>query len=196
MLQMIKGCRINDPSRLSEEYEKIDNGFVANVDADNMLPLFESFIKLHNEYCFLILEIPTNAREETPGSGILHKDVYYLDGLTPEKAVSLLESCGQWLIHDGLSSFGIGIHSGNNEIVKEKYNVVRIYTKNVKKYEGFFEANGIRETDDLKTAWDYFTHFTPGDSFAHRHKGLDIYDLVKHLEQYGLYFAERRERND
>ena len=196
MLQMIKGCRINDPSVLNEGYEQIENGFVANVDANHIGPLFESFIRLHNEYCFLILEIPTNAKEETPYSGKFHKDVYYLDGLTPENGISLLENFGQWLIHDGLSSFGIGIHSVGNEIVKDKYNVVRIYTKNVKQYKGFFEEVGIPETDDLKTAWDYFTLFTPGDSFAYHYKGLDIYDLVKHLEQYGLYFAERRERND
>ena len=61
MLQMIKGCRINDPSVLNEGYEQIENGFVANVDANHIGPLFESFIRLHNEYCFLILEIPTNA---------------------------------------------------------------------------------------------------------------------------------------
>ena len=52
MLQMIKGCRINDPSVLNEGYEQIENGFVANVDANHIGPLFESFIRLHNEYCF------------------------------------------------------------------------------------------------------------------------------------------------
>jgi len=45
----------------------------------------------------------------------------------------------------------------------------------------------------LKTAWDYFTYDNPGESFLYEHKGKDIYDLIEHLKQYGLYFAERRE---
>lgn len=128
MLNMIKGCRIKDPSILFEGYQQTDSGFVANVNADKIQTLLESFVLLHNEYCFVILEVPTNAKEEPSlvscGTQPLHKDVYYLDGLTPEKAVEFLKVYGQWLIHDGLSNFGIGIHSGANEIVSGKYNVI------------------------------------------------------------------------
>ena len=197
MLDMIKGCRINDPSILFEGYEQIDTGYVANVDADNIRSIFESFIKLHNELCFVILEVPTNAKEESAlksdGTQSLHKDVYYLDGLTPERAVEFLNVFGEWLIHDGLSSFGIGMHSGANEIMLGKYNIITIYTRTPHKYCNFFEAQGIQESPELKTAWDYFAADTPGDSFLYTHKGKNIYDIVEHLKQYGLYFAERRE---
>lgn len=197
MLNMIKGCKINDPSILFEGYQQTDNGFIANVNADKILPLLESFVLLHNEFCFAILEVPTNAKEEpsltSGGTQPLHKDVYYLDGLTPEKAVEFLQVFGPWLIHDGMSSFGIGLHSGANEIVSGKYNVVSVYTNTHKKYSGFFETHSIYETVDLKTAWDYFTQDSPGDSFLYKHDGKTIYDLVEHLKQYGLYFAERRE---
>lgn len=197
MLNMVKGCRINDPSILYEGYERTESGFTANVDADKILALIESFVLLHNEYCFVILEVPTNAKDETAlasgGIRLLHKDVYYLDGLTPERAVDFLHVFGEWLVHDGMSSFGIGIHSGANEIVLGNYNVVTVYTKTPEKYNSFFEAQGIREVADLKTAWDYFTHDEPGESFLYECKGKNIYDLVEHLKQYGLYFAERRE---
>ena len=197
MLNMIKGCRINDPSILFEGYEQIDTGYVANVDADNIRSIFESFIKLHNELCFVILEVPTNVKEESAlksdGTQRLHKDVYYLDGLTPERAVEFLNVFGEWLIHDGLSSFGIGMHSGANEIMLEKYNIITIYTRTPHKYSNFFEAQGIQELTELKTAWDYFTADTPGDSFLYTYRGKNIYDIVEHLKQYGLYFAERRE---
>ena len=197
MLNMIKGCKINDPSVLFEGYERIETGFVANVNSEKLQTLLETFVLLHNEICFVILEVPTNAKEETElalaGTKPLHKDVYYLDGLAPERAVEFLQIFGEWFIHDGLSSIGIGIHSGANEIVLGKYNVVTIYTQSPQQYIGFFEAQGIREVCDLKTAWDFFTYDTPGESFLYEHKGKNIYDLVEHLKQYGLYYAERRE---
>ncbi len=197
MLNVIKGCRIKDPAVLFEGYERMETGFVANVNADKIQTLLESFVLLHNEFCFIILEVPTNAKEETAfasdATRSLHKDVYYLDGLTAERAVEFLHVFGEWFIHDGLSSFGIGIHSGANEIVLGKYNVVTVYTKTPQQYIGFFEAQGIREVKDIKTAWDFFTDDTPGESFLYEHEGKNIYDLVEHLKQYGLYFAERRE---
>ena len=202
MLNMVQGCRVKDPSVLRstllyEGYTRIASGFAANVNAEKIQPLLESFVKLHNELCFIILEVPTNAKEETAlksgGAQPFHKDVYYLDGLTPEKAVAFLDTFGEWLIHDGMSSFGIGIHSGANEILVEKYNVVTIYTGTPQTYIGFFEMQDIREVMDLKTAWDYFSSDTPGETFRYEYQGKDVYDLVEHLKQYGLYFAERRE---
>ena len=197
MLKMIKGCSVHNSTILYEGYEQIDSGFVANVDADKIQILFDHFIKLHNELCFIILEVPTNANEEiaflSDGTSPLHKDVYYIDGLTPARAAEFLNVFGEWLIHDGMSSFGIGIHSGANEIVTGKYNVVTVYTQDKQKYDGFFESLGIRQTSDLKTAWDYFTSDTPGNSCLYTYKDKTIYDLIDYLKQYGLYFAERRE---
>ncbi len=197
MLNMVKGCKINDPSILYEGYTRLESGFAANVNADKIKALLESFVLLHNEYCFVIIEIPTNAKEEallsSDGTQKLHKDVYYLDGLTPERAVEFLHVFGEWFVHDGMSNFGIGIHSGANEIVLGKYNVVTVYTKTPQKYSGFFEGQDIYEENDLKTAWDYFTHDAPGESFLYEYQGKNVYHLIEHLKQYGLYFAERRE---
>lgn len=197
MLNMVKGCRIQDTSILFEGYERIDSGFMANVNADKIRSLFESFILLHNEYCFVILEVPTNAKDETAllcgGTESFHKDVYYLDGLTPTRAIEFLRTYGEWLVHDCMSSFGIGIHSGGNEIIRGKYNVVTVYTKSPQNYDDFFEAHGIPEDPDLKTAWDYFSHDAPGDSLVYQYEGCSVYELIEHLKQYGLYFAERRE---
>ena len=40
MLNMIKGCRIHDPSMLFEGYEQTEFGFVANVNADKIKSLY------------------------------------------------------------------------------------------------------------------------------------------------------------
>ena len=197
MLNMVKGCKVIDPSILFEGYARLESGFVANVNAEKIQPLLESFVKLHNELCFIILEVPTNAKEETAlksgGTQPLHKDVYYLDGLTPERAIEFLNMFGEWFVHDGMTSFGIGIHSGVNEIVIGKYNVVTVYTGTPHRYPGLFEEHGIPQVAELRTAWDYFTSEAPGESFVYSYKRKTVYDLVELLKQYGLYFAERRE---
>jgi hypothetical protein len=197
LLNMIKGCRIHDPSMLFEGYEQTEFGFVANVNADKIKSLLESFVLLHNEPCFVIIEVPTNGNVEatltTDSIHTLHKDIYYLDGLSPERAIEFLHVFGEWLIHDGLSSFGFGLHSGGNEIVSGKYNVITVYTKTPQMYRNYFQLHNIDRVPNLKTAWDFFTQDHPGDSFLYEHKGNDIYDIVEHLKQYGLYFAERRE---
>lgn len=197
MLNMIKGCRIDDPSILFEGYEQTESGFVANVNAEKIQHLLEGFVLLHNESCFMIIEVPTNAKKENvlsaDGRRLLHKDVYYLDGLTPDRAIEFLRVFGEWFVHDGLSNFGIGLHSGANEIVLDKYNVVTVYTNTHQKYINFFESHNIHEVFSLKTAWDYFAHDKPGESFLYEYEGKNVYDIVEYLKQYGLYFAERRE---
>ena len=86
MLSLIKGCRISDPSILHEGYIRTQSGYSANVDAGKIQNILESFVRLHNEFCFIILEVPTNMKEESApeldGAQHFHKDIYYLDGLT------------------------------------------------------------------------------------------------------------------
>ena len=198
MLNMIKGCRISDPSILVEGYERGDTGFFANVDADKIQEVLEHFIALQDDRVFLILEVPTNAKEEPKTeSGALasmHMDVYYWDGLPKEYAIDLLRKNGELLIHDGMSRFGFGAHSGNNEIMLDYYNVVIIYTGTPNQYDGFFESHQIPEVKNLQTAWEYFTDNTPGECALYHRNGKTIYDFVEFLKPYGLYFAERREK--
>ena len=60
--------------------------------------------------------------------------------------------------------------------------------------DDFFEKHDISEVENLITAWEYFTHETAGECFRYEYRGKDIYDIVDYLKDYGLYFAERRER--
>ncbi len=198
MLNMVKGCKVHDPAVLHEGYQRTETGYAANVNAEKIQTLVERFIALQDKWVFLILEVPTNAKDEVeirPGVvESLHMDVYYLDGLSKESAISLLHTFGPLFIHDGMCKFGFGSHSGNNEIVQDRYNVVTIYTKTPERYDGMFESLGITEVAELKTAWDFFTHDTPGECRKVPYREKDIYEIVEHLKQYGLYFAERREK--
>lgn len=198
MLNMVKGCKVYDPSLLCEGYQRTETGYVANLNAENIRPVVEHFISLQDEWIFLILEVPTNARDETAiESGVIaamHMDVYYLDGLQKDAAIRFFQNFAELFIHDGMSRFGFGSHSGNNEIMVQKYNVATIYTKKPEMYNGMFESHGISEVKDLKTAWNYFTSDTPGECEKVEYRGKDIYEIVEHLKQHGLYFAERREK--
>ena len=96
----------------------------------------------------------------------MHKNIYYMDGLDEEAALSILREKGELLIHDGLSSFGFGGHISQDEMMKSKYNVCNVFTKNIPAACKIFEAHGIPRTDHLVTAWETFTLEHPGSCTA------------------------------
>ncbi len=203
MLNMIQGAVVPDRALLSEGYEVIRaiRGLMAidaNVGADKFLPLFTTFLHAHrNEPVFFILEVPCNQEEERQARGDeacpMHKNIYYMDGLDEEAALSILREKGELLIHDGLSSFGFGGHISQDEMMKSKYNVCNVFTKNIPAACKIFEAHGIPRTDHLVTAWETFTLEHLGSCTAHIVNGESIYDLVPYFVERGMYLAERRE---
>lgn len=196
MLKMIKGCKIFTANELNEGYEKLEDRICANVDVDKIGDVVKSFIEMQTVPLFFFLEIPTIRSEEQP-EGPLHKDVYYIDGITKEAALLLMEKYGELLINDGMSQFGFGIFGNLSEISVGEYNVVTLFLKEKakEKFAGFFEAHQIYETDDLKTAWQTFTMDAPGECSLYECNGMTVYSLPEELKEWGIYFAERREND-
>ena len=129
MLKMIKGVRINDLDKLNEEYMITDNCIIANINADKILKVINSFVDVQNESLFLIIEVPTSEKDEKFEGSIVndfHKDVYYLDNMSKTFAKELLKTFGNLFINDGLSQIGVGNQVNNAEIMTDKYNVVNI----------------------------------------------------------------------
>ena len=197
MFQMKKCCSVPFPENLSEQYEIIENSIVANVGTDKIKNMILEFIDMHDEWLFFILEIPTNWNDEPKDeNGELmgrHKDVYYIDGCSQEKAKSILSNIGDLLIDDGMNCFGFGGHESDEEILFEKYNVMTVYTHNPEKYEAFLENYNITKTDNLVTAWDTFSEEHYGESEIYEIEGKNIYSIPENYKEYGMYFAERRE---
>lgn len=196
MLNMKKGCTVPFPEKLKEEYQVGENRLTANVGADKLKEVLEHFLSMYEEPVFFILELPTNANDEERGAGgeinELHKDVYYIDGLSAKDALLLLKREGELLIHDGISQFGFGGHETGDEIMVCSYNVVIIFSGNTGKYKGFFEAHGINETKELITAWDTFSRENPGSCSVFAEEGRDIYSIPELYKDKGMYLAERR----
>lgn len=197
MLNMIKGCKIYGANQLREQYEINDFTMMANVNADKIEEVLRHFIILQNSLLFFILELPSNQSDEKrlrkSDSDPMHKDIYYIDGLNKDEALTLIIRYGHLLINDGLSNFGFGSQDNTAEIMVRKYNVVTLWTNTMENYDGFFEDHNINKTSKLVTAWDIFNNDTPGECFCYEVDGKSVYSLCDELKDWGIYLAEQRE---
>ena len=169
---------------------------MANVHAEKILEVFQHFIVIHDEPLFFILELPVSIdREKVIAKNIIkesHKDVYYIDGCSREECLALLIRYGDLLVNDGLSKFGFGGHKSHDEIMLDSYNVVTIYSKELSKFNDFFEAHNIQFVEELVTAWKTFSKTSPGISEIYESNGKTVYDLPEELAEWGIYLAETR----
>lgn len=198
MLKMIKGVKINDSDKLNEEYMITENCIMANIDANKILKIINDFVDIQKDPLFLIIEVPTNEKDEEIEGNIireLHKDVYYLDNMSKPFAKELLKTFGNLFINDGLSQFGIGNHVSNAEIMTDKYNVIEIFNgkDKIDNYEKLMDKYKIKKVEDLVTAWTFFSDSNPGECIYVDEDGKSVYDAIEVLtKESGLYFAERR----
>lgn len=199
MLKMIAGAHIPTPERLTPSYMLSDGYLTANVNADDILPLINSFIDLHEGPFFLILETPSSLQDESPDDKgnieQLHKDVYYLDGMSAPFIHEILSIVGPVLVGDGLTQVGVGVHNCNTEIMTKKYNVVSIFlgSSSAEPYQGLMRRYSIPQLPTITTAWSLFSPSSPGESVAIELEGHTAADAIDVLKSIGLYLAEQRE---
>ena len=197
MLNLVKGHRVSLVENLFESFTKLtENYLMANVHAEKILEDFQHFIAIHDEPLFFILELPVSIdREKEIAKNIineLHKDVYYIDNCSREECLVLLIRYGDLLVNDGLSKFGFGGHKSHDEIMLDSYNVVTIYSKELTKFNDFFEPHNIQFVEELVTAWETFSETSPGISEIYESNGKTVYDLPIELSEWGIYLAETR----
>lgn len=186
-------------SGINEGFEIQEYVIFANVNADKQAKVIEHFICIQEEPLFFILEVPTNELVELEiGNGVieqLHKDIYYMDGCTKQEALTVLNRYSEILINDGICKFGFASHKSGDELMVEKYGVVTIQSSKIKKYKEFYLEHDINQIDDLKTAWDNFNEDTPGICEIYSIDGKTVYSIIDALQNWGIYFDERREDN-
>lgn len=197
MLNLVKGHRVTLVENLFESFTKLtEHHLMANVHAEKILEVFQHFIVIHDEPLFFILELPVSIdREKVIAKNIIkesHKDVYYIDGCSREECLALLIRYGDLLVNDGLSKFGFGGHKSHDEIMLDSYNVVTIYSKELSKFNDFFEPHNIQFVEELVTAWKTFSKTSPGISEIYESNGKTVYDLPTELAEWGIYLAETR----
>ena len=197
MLNLVKGHRVSLVENLFESFTKLtEHHLMANVHTEKILEVFQHFIAIHDEPLFFILELPVSiGREKVIAKNIIkesHKDVYYIDGCSREECLALLIRYGDLLVNDGLSKFGFGGHKSHDEIMLDSYNVVTIYSKELSKFNDFFEPHNIQFVEELVTAWKTFSKTSPGISELYESNGKTVYDLPEELAECGIYLAETR----
>ena len=197
MLNLVKGHRVTLVENLFESFTKLtEHHLMANVHAEKILEIFQHFIVIHDEPLFFILELPVSIdREKVIAKNIIkesHKDVYYIDGCSREECLALLIRYGDLLVNDGLSKFGFGGHKSHDEIMLDSYNVVTIYSKELSKFNDFFEPHNIQFVEELVTAWKTFSKTSPGISEIYECNGKTVYDLPEELAEWRIYLAETR----
>ena len=197
MLNLVKGHQVSLVENLFESFTKLtEHHLMANVHAEKILEVFQHFIVTHDEPLFFILELPVSIdREKVVAKNIIkesHKDVYYIDGCSREECLALLIRYGDLLVNDGLSKFGFGGHKSHDEIMLDSYNVVTIYSKELSKFNDFFEPHNIQFVEELVTAWGTFSKTSPGISEIYESNGKTVYDLPEELAEWGIYLAETR----
>ena len=197
MLNLVKGHQVSLVENLFESFTKLtEHHLMANVHAEKILEVFQHFIVIHDEPLFFILELPVSIdREKVIAKNIIkesHKDVYYIDGCSREECLALLIRYGDLLVNDGLSKFGFGGHKSHDEIMLDSYNVVTIYSKELSKFNDFFEPHNIQFVEELVTAWKTFSKTSPGISEIYESNGKTVYDLPIELAEWGIYLAETR----
>ena len=194
MLNLVKGHRVSSVENLFESFTKLTEHYLmANVHAEKILEVFQHFIAIHDEPLFFILELPVSIdREKEIAMNELHKDVYYIDDCSIEECLVLLIRYGDLLVNDGLSKFGFGGHKSHDEIMLDSYNVVTIYSKELSKFNDFFEPHNIQFVEELVTAWKTFSKTSPGISEIYECNGKTVYDLPEELAEWGIYLAETR----
>ena len=194
MLNLVKGHRVSLVENLFESFTKLtEHHLMANVHAEKILEVFQHFIAIHDEPLFFILELPVSIdREKEIAMNELHKDVYYIDDCSIEECLVLLIRYGDLLVNDGLSKFGFGGHKSHDEIMLDSYNVVTIYSKELSKFNDFFEPHNIQFVEELVTASETFSETSPGISEIYESNGKTVYDLPEELAEWGIYLAETR----
>ena len=197
MLNLVKGHQVSLVENLFESFTKLtEHHLMANVHAEKILEIFQHFIVIHDEPLFFILELPVSVdREKEIAKNIIndsHMDVYYIDNCSIEECLVLLIRYGDLLVNDGLSKFGFGGHKSHDEIMLDSYNVVTIYSKELSKFNDFFEPHNIQFVEELVTACETFSETSPGISEIYESNGKTVYDLPEELAEWGIYLAETR----
>lgn len=181
---------------ISSSYQLCDSFLIDSVlSAELIEPLLKKGVKLLPEPHFFFLEIPCTEEEEKAlrksKDDPTHRKIYYLDGCTEPVSQAIIERYGELLINDGLTRFGFGSNSTNEEIYVLDYQQVQVYADDGR-FETLFRELGAERVGELKTVWDNFTPENVGISMAIECEGEQCSDIPVLLEKEGMYYAETR----
>ncbi|MDO5141648.1 MAG: hypothetical protein Q4D31_01370 [Eubacteriales bacterium] len=176
MFQTAAGVTIPFPERLSERYQQEGDTLTCNLSFEKLDDFVRAFYDALDEPLFLAIHPDADADE-----------VWYLDNMTKAQLTMILDGYGELLYQDGLSAFAIGSLATEEELFVQKYKVLSLYSPRVARFTALLERFGVARTDRLVTAWDTFSDAHPGSAQRLVVAGQTVPDLIRELEQLGMY---------
>ena len=178
--RLCQGVSAPNTEGLKSGYRSEGDSSTGIVGAELMAALAEGFIDMIDDPVFFLLELPA-------GEGY---DVYYLDNCTKEVAHAIMKRYGELLVQDGLSRFGFGSNSSEEELYFMDYQEFMLYTPKTGKAKKLLEGLGIKHTDKPDSMWEHFTDDEPGTLSAVELEGETVFDIPEALEEAGMYRDE------
>jgi len=194
MFQVASGVSVPFPERLKEEFQIFETSILLNLSFEKIKIFIDEFITYLSQPLFFVLEIPMSQQEESEirkdDTFPFHKKVCYLDGQSSEQIATILKQYGDLLLNDGISQFAIYSHDTKDGVYIQKYKIMSIYSHTPQNYVKFLEKYGLTQTKKLLTAWDTFSHESPGHVERVQIDGMSIFDVYDELIKNGMYVAK------
>lgn len=174
-----------DITGVRSAYTATEGGYRAVMSAEKLLPAAKELVGLLDEPVFFFLELPESDDEEDG-----EYDVYYLDNCTLPVAQAILERYGELLTQDGITRFGFGSHTTEEEVYFTDYQMTDIYCPGNTAAAKVLEKAGLERTDSLVTLWDNISEDAPGICMRVELNGETTADIVENLRGEGMYKAD------
>ncbi len=194
--KLVQGVDVDNIENVHSAYSVDENGIYAVLSAEIYKKAVAELAQRLCEPVFFFLEIPCSLEEEKQlrknKNDPYHYNIYYLDNCTIPVSKAIMERYGELLTNDGVSRFGFGSHSSDEEIYCKGYQTVSVYG-DVNKFKAVFEKENIPCEAEIKTLWDVLSYENTGTCSTVEINGETVNDIAENLKSEGMYLADTAE---
>lgn len=183
---LCQGVSLRSTGKVVSAFSVSGENISGVLSAEKLLPAAKAFIKAAAEPVFFFLELP-----EPDGEGF---ETYYLDNCTKKVAYAIIDRYGELLANDGISRFGFGSNSTDEEIYFEDYQEFTAYVKSPEKFAKSLEALGAVNKNGYATLWDQLSDDNVGCLSAVELDGETVFDIPDALSDAGMYKVKEEDK--
>jgi hypothetical protein len=176
---LCQGVSLRDTGSVRTAF-RCDNGRIEGaLSAEVILPAARAFIKAAKEPVFFFLELPDETGE--------NYETYYLDNCTKKVAYAVIDRFGELLANDGVSRFGFGSNSADEEIYFEDYQEFSAYIGDMQGFAKSLEELGAEREEKPAALWDLLSDDNVGCLSPVELDGETVFDIPEALADAGMY---------
>ena len=180
---LCQGVSLADTGAVASAFSCCGENIEGVLSAELIIPAAKAFISTVKEPVFFFLELPKDNDNES-------YETYYLDNCTKKVAQAIIECYGELLAGDGVSRFGFGSNSTDEEIYFRDYQEFSAYIKSPNIFADSLEKLGAVKEESFMTLWDMMSDENPGCLTAVELDGETVFDIPEALKGAGMYKAE------